>query len=52
MKTKQENKISFKKLTIAKINLHSMTKIKGGDCDPIKPDTDSHHTMCGCDNIL
>ncbi|WP_298541997.1 hypothetical protein [uncultured Aquimarina sp.] len=52
MKTKQRNTITLKKLTIAKINPNTMIKIKGGECDPTKPDTGSHDTMCDCDNIL
>lgn len=51
MKTKQRNTIALKKLTIAKINTNSMYMIKGGDCDPTKPDTGSHLTHCGCDNV-
>ncbi|WP_159092205.1 hypothetical protein [Aquimarina sp. Aq107] len=52
MKTKQKNTIHLKKLTIAKINQHAMIKIKGGDCDPTKPDTGTHHSICICDDVF
>ncbi|WP_299433260.1 class I lanthipeptide [uncultured Aquimarina sp.] len=50
MKTKQEQSITFKKLTIAKINTSSMHKIKGGDCEVIEPDMGTHESICICDN--
>ncbi|WP_158596908.1 hypothetical protein [Aquimarina sp. BL5] len=51
MKTKQKNTIALKKLTIAKINHDTMIKIKGGECDPTKPDTGSHLTHCNCNDV-
>ncbi|GAA0715248.1 hypothetical protein GCM10009430_09450 [Aquimarina litoralis] len=42
MKDKQKNTITFKKLTIARINMEAMRKIQGGDCIPTEHEGDSH----------
>ncbi|MHA7055728.1 TIGR04149 family rSAM-modified RiPP [Aquimarina sp. M1] len=52
MKSKQKNTITLKKLTIAKINQNTMTKIKGGDCDVTEPDTGTHWSHCNCPNVF
>jgi len=45
MKNKQTRKITLKKLTIARIDLNTMKKVKGGDCIPTEH-IDSHFE-CG-----
>ncbi|WP_299213383.1 class I lanthipeptide [uncultured Aquimarina sp.] len=42
MKNKQRNTITLKKLTIARINLDAMRKVKGGDCLPTEHEGNSH----------
>ncbi|WP_159092167.1 MULTISPECIES: hypothetical protein [unclassified Aquimarina] len=42
MKNKQRNTITLKKLTIARINIDVMKKVKGGDCLPTEVHCDSY----------
>ncbi|MDH7447398.1 class I lanthipeptide [Aquimarina sp. 2201CG14-23] len=42
MKHKQINKISLRKLTIARITVSEMTKVKGGSSSPTEEYYDSH----------
>ncbi|WP_299258743.1 class I lanthipeptide [uncultured Aquimarina sp.] len=42
MKNKQKHTITLKKLTIARINLDAMRKVKGGDCLPTEHEGNSY----------
>jgi len=50
MKTQAKDKLSLKKLTIAKISRSMMNSVKGGDCIPTDADWHEHESELYCDN--
>lgn len=48
MKNKQKDAITLKKLTIARINVDAMKKVKGGDCLP----TEHVNSYMVCESTL